>query len=128
MSARRNIETVRQVYAAMAEGNPAAAMALFHDEIVLIEPESLPYGGTYKGLGEIGAGMGAVAQYVDLAGLEVGRVLADNETAVAYVSGTWHHDDGRTQPLHLRECYTFRGDKIVEIRVFYWDVAQLVQT
>jgi hypothetical protein len=27
----------------------------------------------------------------------------------------------------MRECYTFNGSKIAEMRVFYWDVAQLVQ-
>lgn len=127
MSTQAKIDTVRRLYAAIAEGDPAAAMALFHEEMVLIEPESLPYGGTYKGLGEIGAAIGAVAKYVDLAGLDVGRVLADDDTAVAYITGTWRHDDGRTQKISLRECYEFLGDKIVEMRVFYWDTTELVQ-
>jgi ketosteroid isomerase-like protein len=128
MSAQSNIDTVRGVYAAMADGDPAAVMAHFHDTMVLIEPESLPYGGTYKGLGEVGAAIGTIAQYVDLAGLKVGRVLADDETAVAYVTATWRNPDGTTQEIPMRECYQFSDSKISEMRVFYWDVATLVST
>jgi ketosteroid isomerase-like protein len=128
VTAQSNIDTVRQVYAAMADGDAAAAMAHFHETMVLIEPESLPYGGTYKGLGEVGAAIGAIAQYVDLAGLKVGRVLADDDTAVAYVTATWRNPDGTTQEIPMRECYQFSDSKITEMRVFYWDVATLVST
>jgi ketosteroid isomerase-like protein len=128
MSAQSNIDIVRATYAAMAEGNPAAAMANFHDNMVLIEPESLPYGGTYKGLGEVAAAIGTIAQYVDLAGLKVGRVLADDETVVAYVTATWRNPDGTTQDIPMRECYQFSDSKIVEMRVFYWDIAALIST
>jgi ketosteroid isomerase-like protein len=128
MSAQSNIDTVRQVYAAMADGDAAAAMANFHETMVLIEPESLPYGGTYKGLGEVGAAIGTIAQYVDLAGLKVSRVLADDDTAVAYVTATWRNPDGTTQEIPMRECYQFSDSKISEMRVFYWDVATLVST
>jgi len=128
MSAQSNIDTVRRVYAAMAEVDAAAAMANFHDTMVLIEPESLPYGGSYKGLGEVGAAIGTIAQYVDLAGLQVGRVLADDDSAVAYVTATWRNPDGTTQEIPMRECYQFSDSKISEMRVFYWDVAALVST
>jgi ketosteroid isomerase-like protein len=128
MSAQSNIDIVRATYAAMADGNPEAAMANFHDTMVLIEPESLPYGGTYKGLGEVAAAIGTIAQYVDLAGLKVGRVLADDKTAVAYVTATWRNPDGTTQDIPMRECYQFSDSKIIEMRVFYWDVAALIAT
>lgn len=128
MSAQSNIDIVRQTYAAMAEGNAAAAMANFHENMVLIEPESLPYGGTYKGLGDIGAAILAITQYVDLAGLKVGRVLADDDSAVAYVTATWRNPDGTTQEIPMRECYQFSDSKIIEMRVFYWDVAALIST
>jgi ketosteroid isomerase-like protein len=128
MSAQSNIDIVKATYAAMAEGNVAAAMANFHETMVLIEPESLPYGGTYKGLGEVAAAIGTIAQYVDLAGLKVGRVLADDETAVAYVTATWRNPDGTTQDIPMRECYQFNDSKIIEMRVFYWDVAALIAT
>jgi ketosteroid isomerase-like protein len=128
MSAQSNIDTVRQVYVAMAGGDAAAVMANFHETMVLIEPESLPYGGTYKGLGEVGAVIGTISKYVDLAGLKVGRVLADDDTAVAYVTATWRNPDGTTQEIPMRECYRFSDSKIIEMRVFYWDVAALIAT
>ncbi|TPG32427.1 nuclear transport factor 2 family protein [Mycolicibacterium hodleri] len=125
MSAQSNIDTVRQTYAAMAAGNAAAAMANFHEDMVLIEPESLPYGGTYKGLSEIGGAILAITQYVDLAGLKIGRVLADDDTAVAFVTATWKNPDGTTHDMLMRECYQFSGSKITEMRIFYWDTATL---
>jgi uncharacterized protein len=128
MSAQSNIDTVRQTYAALAHGNAAAAMANFHDAMVLIEPESLPYGGTYKGLAEVGAAIGTISQYVDLAGLKLDRVLADDDTAVAYVTATWQNPDGTTLEVPMRECYQFSDSKIIEMRVFYWDVAALAST
>ena len=126
MSAQSNIDAVRQIYAAMAAGNPAAAMAYFDEAMVLYEPESLPYGGTYKGLNEIGAAIGEISKYVDLAGLKIERVLADDDTAVAFLTATWRYPDGRTRQIPMRECYTFRGNKIIAMNVFYWDVAALV--
>jgi ketosteroid isomerase-like protein len=128
MSAQSNIDTVRSTYAALAHGDAAAALANFDESMVLIEPESLPYGGTYKGLGEIGAAMGTISQYVDLAGLKVGRVLADGDTAVAYVTATWKNPDGTTQEMPMRECYRFSDAKITEMQVFYWDTATLAST
>jgi ketosteroid isomerase-like protein len=126
MSAQSNIDTVRQTYAALAEGNAAAAMANFHESMVLNEPESLPYGGTYKGLSEVGAAIGTISKYVDLAGLKVGRVLADDDSAVAYVTAAWRNSDGTTREIPMRECYQFSDSKIIEMDVFYWDVAALV--
>ena len=128
MSAQSNIDTVRQTYAAMANGDAAQAMANFADTVALIEPESLPYGGTYRGLGEVGAAIGTISQHVDLARLKVGRVLADDDAAVAYVTATWRTPDGTNQEIPMRECYVFRDSKIVEMKVFYWDVAALVST
>ena len=128
MSAQSNIDTVRQTYAAMANGDAARAMANFAETMVLIEPESLPYGGTYKGLGEVAAAIDAISKHVDLARMKVGRVVADDDIAVAYVTATWRNPDGTTQEIPVRECYLFRDSKIVEMKVFYWDVAALVST
>ena len=128
MSAQSNIDMVRQTYAAMADGDPAQAMANFDEAMVLIEPESLPYGGTYQGLAEVGTAISAISKYVDLARLKVGRVLADDDTAVAYVTATWRNPDGTTHEMSMRECYRFRHSKIIEMKVFYWDVAALVST
>ena len=126
MSAQSNIEAVTQVYAAMAAGNGAAAMAYFDPNMVLMEPESLPYGGTYRGLAEIGAAIGKIMKYVDLAGLKLERIVADEETAIASLIATWRYADGQTRQVPMRECYTFNGGKVVAMNVFYWDVAALL--
>ena len=128
MSAQSNIEAVTQVYAAMAAGNGAAAMAYFDSNMVLVEPESLPYGGTYKGLAEIGAAIGEIAKYVDLAGLKLQRIIADEETAIASLIATWRGKNGKILEVPMRECYTFSGNKVVAMHVFYWDVAAILAT
>ena len=103
-------------------------MAYFDQNVVLVEPESLPYGGTHRGLAELGAAIAEIMKYVDLAGLKLERIIADEETAIASLTATWRCANGQTLQVPMRECYTFSGNKIVAMNVFYWDVAALVAT
>ena len=99
MSAQSNIEAVTRIYAAMAAGNPASAMAYFDQNVVLVEPESLPYGGTHRGLAELGAAIAEIMKYVDLAGLKLERIIADQATAIAAL--TAGQDNCRRPTLRL---------------------------
>jgi ketosteroid isomerase-like protein len=118
----QNIAAVRGVYAAFAAGDAERALAAFAPDFVLHEPESLPYGGTYHGIAELAAALPQIAPYINVAELRVERVLADNDTAVAYVHGRWKAETD----TEFRECFAFRDDGLItEMRIFAWDTAAL---
>lgn len=123
-----NVHTVRSIYDAFACGDVESAASFFSSKIVLHEPESLPYGGTYRGLDEIGAAVNDIAQRLDLSSLRVEKLLGDDEMVVALVRGTWRGDNGTKTDVYLSEWFKFAGGKVVEVRAFYWDSAAMNAT
>lgn len=123
-----NLRAVQNIYDAFARGDAETAASFFSSNIVLHEPESLPYGGTYIGLEEIAGAVGEIAQRLDLSGLHVEKLIGDSETVVALVRGTWRGDNGRNVEVRLSEWFTFADGKVVELRAFYWDSGALNET
>jgi uncharacterized protein len=126
MTAADNIALARAMYDAQVRGDAKAALAALHTDVVLREPESLPYGGAYVGLESVLAGIGEAARWVDLSSLQVERILGDEEVVVAFIRCDWRKEDGSRTALELRECLTIRDGKVAEIQVFLWDTAALV--
>lgn len=48
-----DIDTVRRAFHAFAEADTPAVMAIMAPDIVWVEPEGSPWGGTYRGLEEV---------------------------------------------------------------------------
>lgn len=45
-----NVELIKRAYGEFAKGNIEGGLSLLHPDISVHEPDSLPYGGTYKGI------------------------------------------------------------------------------
>jgi hypothetical protein len=86
--------------------------------LIVHEPASLPFGGTYEGLSEFTAFYGQVRNFydfdtwrlIDVTGDEK-IVFATSEVRVA----------GSDTTMHIAERFTFRGPRLIEVRVFICD-------
>jgi ketosteroid isomerase-like protein len=127
-------DIVRAVYAALCSLDPAEMSRVggeyFDDDIVVREPESLPWGGFHQGkelvIGLM-AGIGDPASPIDAANLSIDNVIhtpdGDLHQVIAAVSFPWRGAD--PEPGHMRalEWFTVRAGKVTEIRIYLWDTA-----
>ena len=54
---QENVETIRGLFRGVEERDLEAYLAVGHPEVVIREPDSLPYGGAYRGLDGLRDGM-----------------------------------------------------------------------
>jgi ketosteroid isomerase-like protein len=127
-------DVVRAVYAALTSVDPAtiqaAAARYFDDDIVVHEPESLPWGGVYRGrelVTGLMANIGDPASPIDAANLAIDNIIhtpdGSAHQVIAAVSFPWRGAAAEPGRMHALEWFTVRGGKVTEIRVYLWDTA-----
>jgi uncharacterized protein len=122
-------EIVTELARRFAAGDGAGAAALFHPEIRIEQPGSLPHGGWHRGLDGM-ASMGAAF------GQHWTRAIADprifgcgSDVVVQVTSQTWTAKaTGRSATVDVVELFSFRDGMVSEIRVFQQDTALLLGT
>jgi hypothetical protein len=127
-------DIVRAVYAALTSVDPdtihAAAARYFDDDIVVHEPESLPWGGEYRGrelVTGLMASIGDPASPIDAANLSVDQIVHSRDGAdhqvIAAVSFPWRGAAPEAGLMRALEWFTVRACKVTEIRIYLWDTA-----
>jgi ketosteroid isomerase-like protein len=129
---------VRAVYRAFTSQESAvtesALRTLFADEIVIREPESLPWGGVYHGIESAVSMAAAIAtpqSPIVATELKVERLFEceadDVGTAhvVAFTTFPWRGPKSTVSMCAL-EWFTVRDGKVREIQVFLWDTSAAV--
>ena len=109
-------------------GDLEGARALFHARLEIEQPESLPHGGTYRGL-EGMAEMGTrFAEHWDRT-IGAPRIGGDDRLAVQVTTQTWTaRGTGRSATVDVVELFTFADGLVREIRVFPQDTHLLLAT
>jgi hypothetical protein len=88
------------------------------DSMVVYEPSSLPFGGTYKGLQAFEQFYPKVREFYDFTRFELLNVYADDDKVFAIEkAGIAHSKDS----ILLCEQFTFKEGKIAEVRLFLYD-------
>lgn len=113
------LAAVRDFYAALNGNDIAAALQLFDAQPVRIEFEGLPWAGTYRGLAELEAHLSTSRSTWAEGSCEPQRLIAGGDKVVALVhvrvrkkdSTDWNEGD-------TGDVFTFKGDKIAEMRTF----------
>ena len=113
-------------YLTSGGGDFSGIAATLDPECVIYQPASLPYGGEWRGHSGFEAWMQAFSQ--QWSRLEVKDVeLYPNNDVV--VSKSHVYAVAKATGLHLDwpllQFFRVRGDKILELRPFYWDTAAL---
>jgi uncharacterized protein len=109
--------------------SPDAVLDCLHPDVVIHIPPSMPYGGDHIGhAGFLRMGEAMNATWRITGGLDMSFAdLADDEVVcfVSFVGESRHTD--RTVPMRMVERYRLLDGKIVEIELFYWDTAAIVE-
>jgi hypothetical protein len=86
--------------------------------IVMHEPASLPFGGTYRGLADFQRFYPEVRRFYDFERFELLGVYADGDTVFATIRLGIAHSPAF---MYLAEQFKFSGTKLIEVRVHICD-------
>lgn len=117
-------KTLDQIYAAFFSGDLKRWLSFWTEESTIWEAESLPYGGTYRGLTEIeslAVKMGGLWTDLDL---KIHEILGSDDRLMAY--GTWNGTGEKTGvrvSFPFAEMWVFKDGKVVEVVPIYSDTA-----
>lgn len=119
----RNRAVVRGLYDAATSGDLPGALEALAEDVVVYEPDFLPYGGVYRGKQAFVELFGKIAQCLDLSRVTVHYYVADGERVIAVLG----IPDLTTGELaHFAEQSTVRDGKIAEMRLFYYDPQSMI--
>ena len=109
-------------------GDGAGALLLFHPDIRIEQPASLPHGGWHSGRDGVAA-MGAIFSSLWERTIGQPRILGCGESVVQVTTQTWTaRASGRSATVDVVELFSFRDGLVWQIRVFQQDTHLLMNT
>jgi uncharacterized protein len=121
-------EIVTELARRFAAGDGPGAAALFHSEIRIEQPATLPHGGWHDGLGGM-TEMGATFGRYWARAITEPRILGCGDTVVQVTTQTWTaKSTGRSATVDVVELFSFRDGQVSQIRVFQQDTHLLMGT
>ena len=116
------ISIVRDMYDAMPKLDWATYESHLHPDFRVVEADSLPFAGTYRGMAGlqelIGKVFGLFSEFIP----DTGAMCANDNTVMVWVEMTMTGmKSGKTIHTQMIEVFHFDGDKLVEIKPFYYD-------
>lgn len=124
MSAQANLDLVRKGYAAFTAGDAETLSAIMTPDCTHIVPGSSPVSGAHKGVGNVLALYGRLAE---LTGgsmrVELQDVVSDSGNRVIAIHRTTaSRPDGRSISMQEALLFTISDGKVAEIQDFFADV------
>ena len=116
---------VEAFYAALGRSDYDGAFDLLADDFALVQADSLPYGGAWRGPDGVRAFFKALFETWARFGSRETRYLADGDTVVALSVAEGETKSGDPFEMPMTQVYTVRGGKLSEARPFYFDTAAL---
>ena len=123
-----NVEVIKAFYAALGQGDYDRVETLLEEDFTLYQAESLPYGGSYRGVEGVQAFFGVFfgvwqrfrSEEVEYFELDEERVLA-----LSRVIATTRAGEEIDMPM--AQLFRVKNQKLAEARPFYWDTAEVVR-
>ncbi|WP_036499160.1 nuclear transport factor 2 family protein [Nocardia aobensis] len=125
---RDGLEIVTELSRRFAAGDGAGALALFHPDIRIEQPGSLPHGGSYHGHAGVAAMGESFGRYWERS-IDNPRIFGSAESVVQLTTQTWTaRESGRHATVDVVELFSFADGMVREIRVFQQDTHALLKT
>jgi len=122
------VDVVRELAKRFGEGDRDGAMELYHPDVRIELPSSLPHGGVYEGREGIAPMAAAFAEHWERTIVDP-RLLGCGDEVVQVTTQTWTaHSTGRSATVDVVELFTITDGMVSEIRVFQQDTHRLLQT
>lgn len=128
-----NAQAAQRLFEAVEHRSREGVMALYHENIVINEAPSLPYGGEFLGHeGALRHGQGFRAawdrfQPSRTRGLEPRFIAQGEHVAVLWRHRAENHETGERIDLPAAGVYRFVDGKVVNSRMFHFDIAALLR-
>jgi ketosteroid isomerase-like protein len=115
--AARNNDWALALLADIQAGKVDGFWEALHPDIVVHEPDHLPFGGTYTGVEALAGVSAEVAKVLDLGTMELINLTADGERVIPLMKFKLV---GSGQAMYLMEQWRVEDGKIRELRVFWF--------
>lgn len=110
-------------------GELDSAFELYHPQVRIEQPESLPHGGTHEGRDGIRAMGKLFAEHWTRTISAQRRTSCEDGRVLQITRQTWTaKTTGRSASMDVVELFTFVDGSIAEIRVFQHDTHRLLET
>ena len=117
--------TIDDLYAATGIGDFDRAATMLTDDFFVTEAEGLPMAGVYRGRDALRDLYIRVMGMVDVVALDRHALMTGDACAVVHLSIRFA--DSTLEPVEVCEMFRFRGNKVCEIRPFYFDPATMMR-
>jgi ketosteroid isomerase-like protein len=124
MTDDEKLAIVAELYASTGAGDFDAAESLLTDDFFIIEAEGLPMAGEYRGKTALRGLYAHVFGTLKVADLEPEGMSVGGDYVVNLISFRFENPD--LASAQLAEVFRFRGDKVCEIRPYYFDPKPIV--
>jgi uncharacterized protein len=123
------VATVRRMEDLSQAGDLEGAIALMHPDVVIHEPESMPYGGTHHGRQGAVAMGGMLAEMFEPTGdMQAEYYDAGDDLVIVHLRQPGRSvKTGQQCNTDMIELHTVLSGMIVEIRIFNWDTAAMLR-
>lgn len=121
-------EIVEELSGRFQSGDREGAFALYHPDLRIQQPDSLPHGGWYDGVAGLARMAEEFGRHWDRT-IDDPRILGCGPSAVQITTQTWTAKaTGRSATVDVVELFSLRDGLISEIRVFQQDTHLLLST
>lgn len=122
MSDRRQemLKIVDDLYASTGRGDWEAAEAYLTDDFFVSEGSHLPFAGRYEGRDALARLYQIVIPLLKVESLDIAETVTGEDYAVTILELKLADGHGT---VRIAELFRFRGDKVCEIRPYYFDPA-----
>ncbi|MGC6471879.1 MAG: nuclear transport factor 2 family protein [Parvibaculales bacterium] len=106
-------------YQASGSGDFESANDLMTDDFIINEAPNLPFGGVYKGKSALKSLYETIIGMMTIIDVKHSLQMVGDSSAATLVELTPEGSDG--EKIFILEMFIFRGDRVCEIRPFYYD-------
>jgi hypothetical protein len=117
---------VERFYDGMLTADLAAVETVLHPDVVVSEPDSLPYGGAHVGIEAVLTLLATLCSGIAFDDVRRGDVLVRGGRAAAFLEVPFTLGDGTLQFLPVVETFLVEDGLISQIRPYYFDTAALL--
>ena len=117
-----NVKLVKAFYKAMPDITNDLS-DFFTNDFVISEAQDLPYGGVYRGRTAMRQLVDKINGMISVSDVTLQRFAASEDSVIATLRFDLMLLDGGKDTQYVAEEFLFRGDKICEVRAYYFDNA-----
>lgn len=119
---------VQEFYAAMKTMDMSAILGVLDEEVVIVEPPALPYGGTTRTRDEFFDKVFGYTNSRASFGVDTSEVFGDGDQVAGHFSATFTaHGSGETFVLNQAELYEVTDGKITRVEIFQHNTRELIE-